>query len=92
LDAILAECLAESFEPWPGSLVAALVRPEQIAEARVPPAVMELQTSSDSRREPSAMPLPCRNALMETITYGKRAGAHACGVRKLGLACKSHVS
>jgi len=38
---------------------------------------MELQTSSDSRREPSAMPLPCRNALMETIMYGKRAGAHA---------------
>jgi len=37
---------------------------------------MELQTSSDSRREPSAMPLPCCNALMETITYGKRAGAH----------------
>ncbi len=23
------------------------------------------------------MPLPCRNALMETITDGKRAGAHA---------------
>jgi hypothetical protein len=23
------------------------------------------------------MPLPCRNALMETIIYGKRAGAHA---------------
>ena len=23
------------------------------------------------------MPLPCRNALMKTITYGKRAGAHA---------------
>jgi succinate dehydrogenase/fumarate reductase flavoprotein subunit len=23
------------------------------------------------------MPLPCRNALMETIMYGKRAGAHA---------------
>jgi hypothetical protein len=40
---------------------------------------MELQTSSDGRREPSAMPLPCRNALMETITYGKRAGAHAAG-------------
>ena len=38
---------------------------------------MELQTSSDGRREPSAMPLPCRNVLMETITYGKRAGAHA---------------
>jgi hypothetical protein len=38
---------------------------------------MELQTSSDGRRTPSAMPLPCRNALMETITYGKRASAHA---------------
>jgi hypothetical protein len=38
---------------------------------------MELQTSSDGSREPSAMPLPCRNALMETITDGKRAGAHA---------------
>ena len=25
LDAILAECMAEPFEPWPGSLVAALV-------------------------------------------------------------------
>ena len=25
LDAILAQCLAEPFEPWPGSLVAALV-------------------------------------------------------------------
>jgi len=23
------------------------------------------------------MPLPCRNALMEKITYGKHAGAHA---------------
>jgi hypothetical protein len=34
--------------------------------------VMELQTSSDSRREPTAMPLPCRNALMETITYGSQ--------------------
>ena len=38
---------------------------------------MELQTSSDSRREPSAIPLPCRNALMETVTCGNRAGAHA---------------
>jgi hypothetical protein len=37
---------------------------------------MEMQTSSDSKREPSAMPLPCRNALMETVTYGNRAGAH----------------
>jgi hypothetical protein len=27
LDAILAQCLAEPFEPWPGSLVAALVAP-----------------------------------------------------------------
>jgi hypothetical protein len=27
LDAILAECIAEPFEPWPGSLVAALVGP-----------------------------------------------------------------
>jgi hypothetical protein len=27
LDAILAECIAEPFEPWPGSLVAALVAP-----------------------------------------------------------------
>jgi hypothetical protein len=52
LDAILAECIAEPFEPWPGSLVAALVAPEQLAEARVPPVVMEMQTSSDSRREP----------------------------------------
>jgi hypothetical protein len=25
LDAILAQCIAEPFEPWPGSLVAALV-------------------------------------------------------------------
>jgi hypothetical protein len=23
------------------------------------------------------MPLPCRNALMETVTCGNRAGAHA---------------
>ncbi len=43
LDAILAQCVAEPFEPWPGSLVAALVAPEQLAEARVPPAVTELQ-------------------------------------------------
>jgi hypothetical protein len=43
LDAILAQCIAEPFEPWPGSLVAALVAPEQSAEARVPSAVMELQ-------------------------------------------------
>lgn len=27
LDAILAQCLAEPFEPWPGSLVAELVAP-----------------------------------------------------------------
>ena len=27
LDAILAQCLAEPFEPWPGALVAALVAP-----------------------------------------------------------------
>jgi hypothetical protein len=27
LDAILAECIAEPFEPWPGSLVAALIAP-----------------------------------------------------------------
>ena len=27
LDAILVQCLAEPFEPWPGSLVAALVAP-----------------------------------------------------------------
>lgn len=27
LDAILAQCLVEPFEPWPGSLVAALVAP-----------------------------------------------------------------
>ncbi len=32
LDAILAQCIAEPFEPWPGSLVAALVAPEQLAE------------------------------------------------------------
>jgi hypothetical protein len=43
LDAILAQCIAEPFEPWPGSLVAALVAPEQLAETRIPPAVMELQ-------------------------------------------------
>jgi hypothetical protein len=43
LDAILAQCIAEPFEPRPGSLVAALVAPEQLAEPRVPPAVMELQ-------------------------------------------------
>ena len=27
LDAILAQCLAEPFDPWPGSLVAELVAP-----------------------------------------------------------------
>ena len=27
LDAILAQCIAEPFEPWPGSFVAALVAP-----------------------------------------------------------------
>jgi len=27
LDAILAQCLVEPFEPWPGSLVAELVAP-----------------------------------------------------------------
>ena len=27
LDAILAQCIAEQFEPWPGSLVASLVAP-----------------------------------------------------------------
>jgi hypothetical protein len=27
LDAILAQCIAEPFEPWPGSLVAALTAP-----------------------------------------------------------------
>ena len=27
LDAILVQCLAEPFEPWPGSLVAELVAP-----------------------------------------------------------------
>lgn len=43
LDAILAQCVAEPFEPWPGSLVAALVAPEQLAETRVSPAVMELR-------------------------------------------------
>ncbi len=43
LDAILAQCIAEPFEPWPGSLVAALVAPEQLAEPRVPSAVIELQ-------------------------------------------------
>ena len=42
LDAILAQCIAEPFEPWPGNLVAALVAPEQLAERRVSPAVMEL--------------------------------------------------
>jgi hypothetical protein len=43
LDTILAQCIAEPFEPWPGSLVAALVAPEQLAEPRVPSAVIELQ-------------------------------------------------
>jgi hypothetical protein len=43
LDAILAQCIAEPFEPWPGSLVAALVAPEQLAEPRVPSAAIELQ-------------------------------------------------
>jgi hypothetical protein len=43
LDAILVQCIAEPFEPWPGNLVAALVAPEQPAERRVSPAVMELQ-------------------------------------------------
>ena len=43
LDAILAQCIAEPFEPWPGSLVAALVAPEQLAEPRVPSAVIELE-------------------------------------------------
>jgi hypothetical protein len=28
LDAILAQCIAEPFEPWPGSLVAALIAAE----------------------------------------------------------------
>jgi len=28
LDAILAQCIAEPFEPWPGSFVAALVAPQ----------------------------------------------------------------
>jgi hypothetical protein len=46
LDAILAQCIAEPFEPWPGSLVAALVAPEQLAETCVPPAVIELQSGS----------------------------------------------
>ena len=48
LDAILAQCIAEPFEPWPGSLVAALVAPEQLAETRVSPAVMELQKEVQS--------------------------------------------
>ena len=43
LDAILAQCIAEPFEPWPGSLVAALVAPEQLAEPRALSAVIELQ-------------------------------------------------
>jgi hypothetical protein len=51
LDAILAQCIAEPFEPWPGSLVAALVAPEQLAEARVPPAVMELQKEVQVSRQ-----------------------------------------
>jgi hypothetical protein len=51
LDAILAQCIAEPFEPWPGSLVAALVAPEQLAETRVPPAVMELQTEVHLSRQ-----------------------------------------
>jgi hypothetical protein len=32
LDAILPQCLAEPFEPWPGSLVAALVAPYAIVQ------------------------------------------------------------
>jgi hypothetical protein len=51
LDAILAQCIAEPFEPWPGSLVAALVAPEQLAETRVPPAVMELQKGAHLSRQ-----------------------------------------
>jgi hypothetical protein len=51
LDAILAQCIAEPFEPWRGSLVAALVAPEQLAETRVPPAVMELQKGGDVSRQ-----------------------------------------
>ena len=51
LDAILAQCIAEPFEPWPGSLVAALVAPEQLAETRVPSAVMELQKGGDVSRQ-----------------------------------------
>jgi hypothetical protein len=43
LDAILAQCIAEPFEPWPGSLVAALVAPAQLADPRVPSAAIELQ-------------------------------------------------
>ncbi len=50
LDAILAQCIAEPFEPWPGSLVAALVAPEQLAETRVPPAVIELQKQAHLSR------------------------------------------
>ena len=33
LDAILAQCLVEPFEPWPGSLVAALVAPQRTNNA-----------------------------------------------------------
>ena len=51
LDAILAQCIAEPFEPWPGSLVAALVAPKQLAETPVPPAVMELQTEVHLSRQ-----------------------------------------
>jgi hypothetical protein len=51
LDAILAQCIAEPFEPWPGSLVAALVAPEQLAETCVPPAVIELQSGVDVSRQ-----------------------------------------
>ena len=46
LEAILAQCVAEPFEPWPGSLVAALVAPEQLAEPRALSAVIELQKRS----------------------------------------------
>src|SRR5881628_3438040 len=45
LDAILAQCIDEPFEPWPGSSWPPSSRPEQLAETRVPPAVMV-------RREP----------------------------------------
>src|SRR6266496_1558707 len=69
LDAILAQCMAEPFEPWPGSLVAALIAPEQLAEARVPPAVMELQKEVHVSRQPQ------QGENLQDVSRGKRGKA-----------------